>query len=165
MRHVRRFVATAPIMLLILILAACADSRAEHTPQPPPLTATPTIPPTDPEALAQLQQQHARLKASHGQVAAIWEALAVGQNVPCSAPLQTVDPASVTLLDDPVLHETSALLRDAAVDLNQAANLWRAECTHPRTTIPADVIDRGRLASRAAGAALSEAERLLAEAS
>jgi hypothetical protein len=74
-----------------------------------------------------------------------------------------LSPEAISAGGDPAYQPLADLLRSAASDLDHALSVWKAECANPRRMPPPDVIDEGRLAARAAGDALKEAEPLLAE--
>lgn len=146
--------------LLVSLLAACGsepENRATATPSPAPPTASPT-----PSAeLRQLQMRYERLQAAHRAIAAVWEGLASGEQVQCGNYPDYPAPESITTGATDDQAELAELLQSAAIAIDEAVTLWRAECDHTRPTTPPDVIDRGRLAARTAGDILHDIETLL----
>lgn len=156
-RGLRTFAVAA---VLLMMLAACGTSdEAPDTPHP----ASPSPVPTLPHDRIDLERQHAALQAGHDAIALVWEGLATGQQVQCAPPPDIPAPESITQSGEAPLAPLSELLRTAASELRRAAILWQAECANPRPVIPPDVIDQGRLATRAAGDALRQADALLHE--
>lgn len=144
------------------VLAACGTS--DNTPDSPiPTLPPPTVSPAPSKSAerADLERQYAALQTGHAALTRIWEALGAGEQVQCSEPPDIPAPESITRSDDAQFAPLSDQLRRAAVELGRAAALWQAECSNPRPTIPPDVIDQGRLATRTAGDALREAGALL----
>jgi len=149
-------------LALAVALAACggSDAGAPRTPTPTEAPAS-TAPPTGSPARDALARQYERLRDAHRAIGPVWESLAAGGQVRCGAPIQALSPAAISAEGDPALASAAGHLRDAAVALDGAARLWQAECANPRPQPPADVINRGRLAVRDAGAALDVAAREL----
>ena len=110
-----------------------------------------------------LQQDYESLRASQQAIGEIWEKLAANEEVSCGNYPDVLSPETISAGDDPAYQPLADLLRSAAVDIDHAVAVWKAECANPRRFPPPDVISEGRLAARAAGDALHEAETLLAE--
>jgi hypothetical protein len=147
--------------ILILAMTACGGSDdsgpardAASIPAPSPVA---TVSP----ARLHLQRAYELLSQSHKDVSAIWEGLATGEQIQCGTGLDIPQPEAITSEGDSAQEPLADALRQAAIDLHEAADLWRAECANPRTTIPASVIDQGRLAVRSAGDSLTTAQELL----
>ncbi len=147
--------------ILIVALAACGGSDDSGPARDATSTPTPSPIATQSPARVHLQRDYELLSQSHQDVSAIWEGLATGEQIQCGTSLDILQPEAITSEDDSAQGPLADVLRQAAIDLNRAADLWRAECANPRTTIPASVIDQGRLAVRSAGDALKTAQGLL----
>ena len=159
--HAERLFSWIACGIMIMIGAACGTDS--NTPAPLP---SDTAPPTQPAnatlspALIRLQRDYEMLSESQNNISAVWEGLAHGEQIQCGDSLDTLQPENITG-DGSTLDPLVAALRQAAVSINQAVELWQAECTNPRATIPTSVIDQGRLAVRSADDSLREAENLL----
>jgi predicted small lipoprotein YifL len=157
------------LSLLALALAACGSNGSHDK---PPATAEPglssgnsentPLPATVSPAAVHLQRAYESLRESHQKISDIWEGLATGEQVRCGEYPEVLSPETITSEGDTTYEPLAALLHSAAIDIGQAINLWKAECTNTRTNPPSDVIDRGRLAVRSAGDALNQAQELLA---
>ncbi len=143
------------LTLLVAGLAACG-SADDKKPSPT------TTPPGTPALLPDLQQQYTALVEAQQAIGQVWEALATGQQAQCGDYPEVVNPATISAGDDDRLQPLADLLHRAAISLNQAVDLWKAECLKPRANPSPDVIDQGRLAARAAGDALHDAEQQIA---
>lgn len=160
----KRWFWTAAVCSLIILVAAACGSRDER---PPTRTSTPApVPTVEPpaisfEELQQLERHYSALRNAHNALSMIWEGLASGQQIQCSELPVFPAPEAIASGDDSSEPSAGSTLRSAAIELDQASRLWRAECANPRATIPADIIDRGRMATRAAGDALQQAHALL----
>jgi hypothetical protein len=150
------------VVLLVMTLAACGgkntNKRTDKTPSPEDLAPAATLSPV----LVDLQQDFEALRGSQQAISQIWDQLAANQEVQCGNYPDVLSPESISAAGDPANQPLADLLRSAANDLNHALSVWKAECANPRQMPPPDVIDEGRLAARAAGDALNEAEPLLA---
>ncbi len=150
------------LILLVLTLAACggkgSDEKPTKTPSPNDLA-----PATQSPVMADLQRDYEALSGAQQAVSEIWDKLAANQEVQCGNYPDVLSPEAISAADDPAYQPLADLLRSAAVDIAHALAVWKAECSNPRRMPPPDVIDEGRLAARAAGDALKEAETLLAE--
>jgi hypothetical protein len=136
------------LILLVFILAACggdSGDKSNNQKNETPATGEPAPGTLSPVILA-LQQDYESLHESQQAIGKIWEDLAANQDVQCGSYPPPAD-----------------LLRRAAIDIDHAIAVWKAECANPRRTPPPDVIDEGRLAARSAGDALRQAETLLAD--
>lgn len=153
----------AVITVALIILAGCgtSDDAPDSDRRSPAPTTSPA--PTLSQDRIDLERQHAALQAGHDAIALVWEGLATGQQVQCAPPPEIPAPENITKSGDARLAPLSELLNTAAIELRRAATLWQAECANPRPVIPPDVIDQGRLATRAAGDALRQADALLRE--
>jgi predicted small lipoprotein YifL len=157
------------LSLLVLALAACGSNGSHDN---PPATAEPgpasgngestPLPATLSPAALHLQRDYESLREAHQKISDIWEGLATGKQVHCGEYPEVLSPETITSEGDTAYELLAALLHSAAIDIGQAINLWKAECTNTRTNPPPDVIDRGRLAVRSAGDALNQAQQLLA---
>jgi len=151
------------LILFVMVLAACGGSDdaqnenrdSEATPTPTPAAASPVR--------AALQQDYEALRASQQAISDIWEALAANREVQCGSYPDTLNPEGIFAEGDAAYAPLAESLRRAAIDLDHAVSMWRAECANPRRFPPPDVIDEGRRAARSAGDALREAETLLEE--
>jgi len=147
------------------ILAACGGDAQDTTggSPAPTMNDTNTIPfaATLRPAMVHLQRSYESLRESHQAITEVWESLATGKQVRCGEYPEALSPESLTAEGETALEPLAALLRRAAIEIDQAASLWKAECLKPRANPSLDVINRGRLAARAAGDALTEAEGLL----
>lgn len=150
MRMIRWFI----LGLLVAGLAACGssdDSKNDNQGKTPPTTTgLPTLP--------TLQQQYAALREAQQVIGQIWENLATGKEAQCGDYPDVINPVTISAGSDETLQPLADKLYRAAVSLNQAVDLWKSECLKPRANPSPDVIDQGRLAARAAGDALNEAE-------
>ncbi len=154
----KRFIAWIACGLVITLVAACGtDSKP---PAPAPSDTAPPPSATLSPSLVRLQRAYEMLSESQKSINAVWEGLAHGEEIQCGASLDALQPENITS-DDSAYDPLVSTLRQAAVSINQAVDLWQAECANPRPTIPASVIDQGRLAVRAADDALKEADNLL----
>ena len=145
------------VCFLTLTLAACGGEN--DTSPPPTISAAPTLS----SVLVHLQRNYELLHASRQAISNIWESLATNSQVQCGDYPTVIPAESISAQDDPAFEVLADLLRRAAIGLNQALDLWKSECANPRATIPPDVINEGRLATRAAGDALAEAQTLLSD--
>jgi hypothetical protein len=148
------------ISLFALILTACGDDSSPDEPEP---TATPaaTVVPTLSPVLVDLQRDYERISESQAAILKIWEDLAANEQVQCGDYPTVLMPEDISSGADSVYASLVDLLRSAAIDTAHAIDLWQAECLNPRTIIPPDVINEGRLAARSAGDALREAQTQL----
>ena len=149
------------LIFFVLVLAACGGSDSEDnknkTPSPEdlaPATLSPVI--------VDLQQDYEALRGSQQAISDVWDKLAANQEVQCGNYPDVLSPEAISAADDPAYQPLADLLRSAASDIDHAIAVWKAECANPRVMPPPDVINEGRLAARAAGDALKEAETLLA---
>jgi hypothetical protein len=145
------------VCFLMVTLAACGGEK--DTSLPPTATAAPTVSPV----LVHLQRDYELLHTSHEAISNIWESLAANNQVQCGDYPTVIPTEGISAQDDPAFEALADHLRRAAIGLNQALDLWKSECANPRATIPPDVINEGRLAARAAGDALAEAQTLLSD--
>jgi hypothetical protein len=145
------------IIVLGLVLAACGGDDSEQ----PTADNTPNTVPTLSPIYVNLQRNYEQLQASHQAITGIWEGLATNEQIQCGSYPDVIAPETITAEDNASYQPLADLLRQAAIDLEQAINLWKAECTNPRTNPPPSVIDEGRLTARAAGDSLREAARWL----
>ncbi|MBN1203058.1 MAG: hypothetical protein JXJ20_14505 [Anaerolineae bacterium] len=152
------------VVLLALVLVACAgDSDDSDSTQEPAPDQTPGSVPagTLSPVYVHLQRDYETLLDSHRAISAIWEALAAGEQAQCGEYPDVLPPESISAEDDPAFETLADLLRRAAIGIEEAANLWRAECTYTRSNPPQDVINEGLLAVRGAGDLLEQAEQQL----
>lgn len=148
-------------VLLVITLVACGDNHTDQkaTETPPPGDLAPaTLSPV----IVALQQDYEALRGSQQAVSEIWDKLAANQEVQCGNYPAVLGAEAISAAGDPAYQPLADLLRNAAIDLDHALTVWKAECANPRQMPPPDVINEGRLAARAAGDALKEAEPLLA---
>lgn len=147
---------------LTIVLAACGNDG--NLPPPPEDTATaqPATSGAPSPTLIALQRDFESLQASHRAITQIWESLAAGEQVACGDYPAVLPPDSISAADDPTYEELAARLRRAAIDIEQAVVLWKAECATPRPNPDSATINQGRLAVRAAGDSLRSAAELLA---
>jgi hypothetical protein len=149
------------LILLVFILAACGgDSNNKKDETPPTGESAPGT--LSPVILA-LQQDYESLHESQQAIGKIWEDLAANQDVQCGSYPDVLSPEAISAEGDAAYQPLADLLRRAAINIDHAIAVWKAECANPRRTPPPDVIDEGRLAARSAGDALREAETLLAD--
>ena len=148
--------------LFIAMLAACGGDSDSKSPTETPANTDPgqgTLSPV----LIELQREYELLEGAHQAMSDIWEGLAAGESVACGDYPTVPAPDSIRADDDSAYELLAETLRRAAIDLDHATNLWKAECNKTRPTAPPDVIDEGRLAVRAAGDSLKEAAPLLGD--
>lgn len=162
-RHVLIALAALGASLLLgLALTACGETDTPVEPSPTPAPPTSTVAPTTPPDLLRYQDQYERLVEANRAIAAVWDGLASGEQVQCGSypdfPAPEAIPTATATTGDTSL---AVHLQDAAIAVDEAVTLWRAECNNPRPTTPPDVIDQGRLATRTAGDALRSAASLL----
>jgi hypothetical protein len=74
-----------------------------------------------------------------------------------------VTPESITAGDTGTYEELAERLRRAAIKIESAVTLWKAECANPRAMPDPAAINEGRLAVRAAEDSLRSAAELLAD--
>ncbi|MBN2303009.1 MAG: hypothetical protein JXQ72_00940 [Anaerolineae bacterium] len=151
------------IGLLVVVLAAltgCGNDSDSDTNSEPDQPASPTAATLSP-VLIHLQQDYEALRSAQQTITDIWDGLATGQQVQCGEYPAVLNPRDISDEGDSSFTELADHLRRAAVETERAVNLWQAECLNPRANPSSDVIDQGRLASRAAGDALRAAETLL----
>jgi hypothetical protein len=139
------------LSLLVAGLAACGSTDDSKKDTPPTSAGVPAL-------LSDLQQQYTALRETQQAIGQIWEALATGQAAQCGEYPEVLNPATISAGSDKSLQPLADLLHRAAVSLNQAVDLWKAECLKPRANPTPEIIDQGRLAARAAGDALNDAE-------
>jgi hypothetical protein len=163
-----RWTRTILLCLLVLTWAACSSNGSHHnqrsTAVPGPANSgdnTPLSATVSPAAV-HLQRDYESLRESHQKISDVWESLAIGTQVQCGDYPDVMSPETITAEGDPAFEPLATLLHSAAIDIDEAINLWKAECTRPRANPSPDVIDKGRLAVRAAGDALNQAQELLA---
>jgi hypothetical protein len=150
-------------MMLVLLVFALAACGSQHTDQK--TTSTPpgdAAPATRSPVIVELEQDYEALLGSQQAVSEIWDNLAANQEVQCGNYPVVLSVEAISAAGDPAYQPLADLLRSAASDLDRALAVWKAECGNPRRMPPPDVINEGRLAARAAGDALKEAEPLLA---
>ncbi|MGQ9848955.1 MAG: hypothetical protein ACUVSU_02785 [Aggregatilineaceae bacterium] len=153
--------------VLMLALVACGHERhqlptASPTANPLEQPAINNLPfPTLSPTLLDLQHDYEALTAAHQVLSTIWEGLARGESARCGTPPTVPDPAGISAAGDSPYSELAAALRQAAIELTRSRELWQAECAAPRRQPPSAVINRGLLATRAAGDALRQASTLL----
>jgi hypothetical protein len=115
--------------------------------------------------LVDLQRDYEQISEAQTQILSVWENLATNEQVQCGEYPTVLNPNDIATDkgsgDDSDYAPLADLLRSAAIDTAHAIDLWQAECLNPRAVIPPDVINEGRLAARAAGDALREAETQL----
>lgn len=150
--------------LTVIAVSACGESDKDDpaptgTPAPTATTQAPTIPS---EERQRLERQYSTLNTAYTELSSVWEGLASGEQIQCSEPPDFPAPEEIAVDDEASDSSLSGYLRSAAIELEQASRLWSTECANPRATIPPDIIDQGRLATRAAGDALRQVETLLA---
>lgn len=138
------------IGLMGIILTACGKDEPDT---PPPTGETATLS----SVSAHLQEDYETLLAAQQAIAAIWDGLATGKQVQCGDYPRVPNPEDISTEGDSTVEPVVETLRRAAIETEKAVNLWRAECQKSRTNPSPDIIDQGRLASRAAGDALREA--------
>ncbi len=145
-------------VLLWFLLTACGGDT-----ESPSVTRTP-LPPainTQSPVLLRLQRNYEGLHDGLDALSEIWESLAAGEEVQCGQYPTPPGPESISTEGDPAYETLAELLRSAAIDLDTALNLWKAECKKPRAVPSLDVINQGLLAVGSADDALREAENLL----
>jgi hypothetical protein len=147
------------IILLALALAACKND----TKKPENPTNQTTVPPnaTLSPVYVHLQRDYESLDAAHQAIAAVWEGLADGQQVQCGEYPDVLKPESVSAAGETDLEPLADSLRQAAIDITESVELWKAECANPRANPSPDVISQGVLKVRAAGDLLKKAAGLL----
>ncbi len=150
----------AALMVFFVTLAACGKDSDNPPPAGTPATSGPDQGTLSPVLIA-LQSDYESLVESYRAISDIWEGLAEGQSVQCGSYPSVPNPDSIRADGDGAYEPLADALRRAAIDLDHAANLWKAECSQARPTPPPAIINEGRLAARAAGDALKEAEPLL----
>lgn len=165
-----RWTRTVLFILLVLTLTACGSDGARHqprsTPAPGPIDNSdghPSFPATVSPVAVRLQHAYESLRESHQTMSDIWEGLATGQQVRCGDYPAVISPETITSEGDASFEPLATLLHSAAIDVDQAINLWKAECAKPRANPSPDVINQGRFIVRSAGDALDQAEKLLAD--
>lgn len=170
MMRLRRLKVALILTLVGLLLVACGDDGGDSSPSedtPPgtsalgedggPIPADTTLSPV----LVHLQRDYEALLTAQETIATIWDNLATGEQVQCGDYPDVFPPEDVSDEGDLAYENLVATLRSAAIEIERAVNLWQTECLNPRANPPPDVINEGRLASRAAGDALREAEAML----
>jgi hypothetical protein len=153
-------------IILVAQAAACDNSDTDGGQTDPSRTPSATdsdLNATVSPVLVNLQRQYEEIRFAQKTISDIWEGLATGEQAQCGQYPDMTGPDAIIDDETGTFVELVDWLRRAAIETEKAVNLWKAECNNPRTVLPPDVIDQGRLASRAAGDALREAERLLAE--
>lgn len=147
----------ALLILMLLTIAACGEADPQATELPPTTTDSATVSPALPvEVRLDVEARYESLRQSHEQLSAIWEGLATGEQHPCTTEYEIIAPEMIA--GDHALYRT---LQQAAIDLEQAAQLWEAECANPRPQVPQSIIDQGMLIVRAAGDSLLLIEQAL----
>lgn len=143
-----------------LALMGCTGDDKPTTPQPIQASVTPAIdalPMVDDGARDRLESQYESLRVAQGEIEQLWRDLKAGLDVTCSLEFSTLlSPALITGED-----ALAGALYAAALDLNQAFQLWQAECQHPRPQVPDEIIDQGLRLALAAGDRLQEALGIL----
>jgi hypothetical protein len=148
------------LILLVLVLAACGtDDDTQSTPPPDDELAPATLRPV----IVDLQQDYESLRVAQQAISDVWEKLAANQEVQCGSYPDVLSPDAISAGDDSAYQPLADALRRAAMDIDHAVAIWKAECANPRRFPPPDVINEGRLSARSAGDGLREAETLLAE--
>jgi hypothetical protein len=146
------------VVLCLFILGACKDDKTSNS--KPDATATPASQ-VDEALKTRLRQDYDSLTASHQAIAEIWENLADGKLVQCGQYPEVISPETISAEDNPTYQALADSLRQTAIDLDRAVNLWKAECAKPRSEPSPEVINEGLLTVRGAGDRLREAENLL----
>ncbi len=152
---------TIYLLGVLILLAACGNGSK---PKPQNETPAPTRPPfaTLSPVYLHLQRDYETLHDAHEAISDVWENLADNQQVACGQMLSSPDPDGISAEGDEDYEPLVTLLRNAAIDINEAVRLWQAECTRPGQQPSPDTISQGLLHVRAAGDSLNEASRLLA---
>lgn len=145
----------------VILLAACGgeDSPTSTTKNPTDDVEIPlgTLSPV----YVHLQQDYERLESAHKTITAVWEELAAGEQVQCGDYPEVPTPDGISSEGESTFDDLAALLRRAAIETQNAVNLWQAECTNPRATPSNSVISEGLLAARTAGDTLEAARKTL----
>lgn len=147
------------IAVVIVLLASACGSPEDA----PGATDTPAASPTataDPE-IPRLQNLYERLRESQAAIASIWETLAAGDQARCDTAITVIPPESISLHDTSPHASLWLGLREAAIAIDEASNLWQAECQQPRTVPPPDIVQAGVLAARRAGDRLDAVQTAL----
>ncbi len=158
------------IVLSLLVLAACGSHKekpkGEQTPTRTIATEAPAgdSPSTRSPVYDRLRRDYESLRTSHQAISAVWEALADNQQVQCGTYPEVLNPDSIQADSDAAAQELSGLLRRAAIGIDQAVELWKAECLNPRSNPSPDVIQEGLTITRTVGDALDQAQALLSSA-
>ncbi len=160
-RHTHLLYLLLASMVLLGLLTACDGDPDGHATETPSSHPTSTALPTPPAELRQLQGHYERLQTAHRAIAAVWEGLATGKQVQCGDYPDYPAPESITTGTTGDLNELVEHLQSAAIAIDEAVTLWRAECDNPRPITPPEVIDRGRFAARTAGDILRDIEGVL----
>ncbi|MBI5960549.1 MAG: hypothetical protein HY866_17550 [Chloroflexi bacterium] len=155
----RLFIRFCWVLFCLMLLVGCGDDSDDT----PDSTSNNTPSPTAVPVLDDLMQHYEALRASYEAISKVWEGLAAGEQAQCGDYPTVISPESVNADGAETREPVAERLRTAAVNLDEAISLWKAECLKPRATPSPDVIDQGRWAARSAGDQLKEAEKLLAE--
>lgn len=154
-------VKAARLLVVVVLIAACGKG-SETEPQKD--ESAPTQPPyaTLSPIYLHLQRDYETLHDAHEAISDVWESLADNKQVACGQISSLPDPDGISAEGEAAYEVLAALLRDAAIDINEAGHLWQAECARPGQQPSPETISQGLLSVRAAGDSLNEASRLLA---
>jgi hypothetical protein len=166
-----RWPRTFLLTLLVLTLAACGSDSPHNQQRSTPAPGSSgssggenTLAPAAASPIAvHLQHDYESLRESHQKISDIWEGLATGKQVRCGDYPDVMSPETITSEGEATFEPLATLLHSAAIEIDQAISLWKAECAKPRANPSPDVLDRGRLGVRSAGDALNQAQKLLAD--
>jgi len=135
-------------LLIVCMITACTSEEPKKTPVPATTTATatPFVTPELPvDVRLAIEPLYENLWQAYQQMSATWEGLAAGEQSQCGTAYTGLAPEMIS--GEHNLYQT---LRQAAIDLEEAAQLWQAECENPRSNVPQNIIDQGVLHVRAA---------------
>ncbi len=167
MRWRPAFCLVAVVASALLVSCGSHDSHSATPTSTPETQQSPAEAPlprgTQSPTLIALQRDYEVLSDAHEAMMGIWENLAAGQTAQCGQYPDLVAPGSISAEGEAILEPLAEALRQAAIGLNTSVDLWKAECLKLRTTTGSDVINQGRLSTRAAGDALRIAAPLLSD--